>query len=216
MIFKDRRDAGRKLAQALLAHTVSKDAVVIALPRGGVVVAYEIAQKLSLPLDVLIVRKIGAPGNPEFGLGAIAEDESLILNMDIIQELGLSQKQVQEVQKKEIQELVRRLRMYRRHPLIKVEGKIVILVDDGVATGVTVTAAIAALKKKKAGKIILAVPVAEASTISRLQKQADKVICLFMPDEMRAIGNFYKSFKQVTDSEVIQLLDKRRKELLPS
>lgn len=206
--FANRIDAGKQLAKALKTCE-GKNAIVLAIPRGGVVVGYEIAKALNLPLDVIIPRKIGAPNNPELAIGAMTEDGTTILDNNLVAYIGVSSeyiKQESERQKKEIQ---RRLKLYRQDtPYPSLEGLEVVLVDDGIATGSTMKAALASAKKKGARSVVVAIPVGPPTTIDELKKQADNVVCLYTPEYFSAIGQFYDDFTQTSDEEVIELIKK--------
>lgn len=205
--FQNRIEAGQYLAQALKFYSNRNDVVVLALPRGGVPVASEVAIGLHATLDLLLVRKLGAPWQEELAMGAIASGGIRILNESIVSSLSVSDQAIEDIAAKEQRELERREQVYRgARTRVKVTGKQVILVDDGIATGATMRAAIAALRQQNPAKIIVAVPVAPAETVSELNTEADEVICLAMPDPFTAIGKFYTDFSQVSDSEVKQLL----------
>ena len=205
-MFKDRVDAGKKLAQRLAAEYKGKDAVVLAIPRGGVVIGNEVARALNLPLDIIIPRKIGAPGNPELAIGAIVREKAII-NEDLVRELRIPDSYIEAEEKKQLSEIERRRKLYLgdRKP-IPLEGKIAIIVDDGLATGYTALAAIAAVRKQNPKKIVLAVPVGPLDTCERLAKVVDEIICLEVHELFFAVGQFYESFEQTTDSEVIDIL----------
>jgi len=210
MKFENRQQAGRLLAQALIHHA-GRDALVLGLPRGGVPVAYEVAVTLEAPLDVLVVRKIGVPFQPELGMGAIAEGASLYVNRDIVEAVGISSADLLRAARREAREVrarVARFRGGRRAP--DVRDRIVILVDDGIATGGTTRAAIKSLRKRRAGHIVLAVPVAAPEIIDRLRREVDEVVCLLQPGTMYAIGMWYEDFSQVSDAEVMRLLELAR------
>ncbi|MCW4004760.1 MAG: phosphoribosyltransferase [Candidatus Bathyarchaeota archaeon] len=211
--FSDRVDAGKRLALEL-RDFAGKNGIVLAIPRGGVVVGYEIANALSLPLDVIIPHKLGAPYNPELAIGAITEDGTTFLDDNLIAYMNVSQeyiKQESERQKKEIQ---RRLKLYRQDaPYPNLTGLRVILVDDGIATGSTMKAALASVRNKGAASITVAIPVGPPSTIKELKNQADRVICPYTPEYFQAIGQFYDDFSQTSDEEVIQLLKQNRQNL---
>jgi putative phosphoribosyl transferase len=213
MRFKNRTEAGKQLA-AELAEYKGKDAVVVAIPRGGVVLGYEVAIELKAPLDVVIPRKIGAPGNPEFALGAVTEDGTNVLNEQIVESLGVSKEYVRRTIEREIAEIKRRAITYRRgfepEPLM---GRTVIIVDDGLATGATMKAAAKSMRKRCASKIVVAVPVAPPDTVKELSKDVDKIICSVIYEPFYAIGQFYDDFGQVEDDEVIRLLDLAREKL---
>src|SRR5271169_3456045 len=186
--FNDRIDAGKQLALALKDFK-SKDGIVLAIPRGGVVVGFEIAKALNLPLDLIIPRKIGAPDNPELAIGAMTEDGTIILDEKLVTYLGVPKAYVTEESKRQKTEIERRLQMYRQNePYPNLEGLDVLVVDDGIATGSTMKAALASVKNRGARTVAVAVPVGPPSTIQELKKQADKVVCLYMPEYFQAIG----------------------------
>lgn len=204
--FNDRIDAGKRLASALKDFS-SKHGLVLAIPRGGVVVGYEIAKAFKLPLDVIIPRKIGAPGNPELAIGAVAEDGTAILDDNLITYIGASREYIKEEIERQKQEIQRRLKLYRQdtsYPNLK--GLDVIVVDDGIATGSTMKAALASVKNRGAASVTVAVPVGPPSTIEELEKIANRVVCLYTPEYFQAIGEFFADFIQTTDEEVIMLL----------
>lgn len=208
-MFQDRDDAGRQIAERLNEYKDS--AIVLALPRGGVSIGYEVAKQLSATLDVIIVRKLGSPDNPEFGIGAVAEGGFLFLDEMTISSLGITSEQIQRVKEKEIKEMQRRITVYRNgNSLPKFENKTVILVDDGLATGVTARVAIKVIKKQRPRKFIFAVPVCDWETGKIIQTLVDDFICLHCPYDLRAIGLYYYDFDPVSDSEVVQLLLKSR------
>lgn len=208
-VFRDRVDAGRALAGRLEEYRGS-DAVVTALPRGGVPVAAEIARALDLPLTLTLVRKVGVPGHRELAAAAIAgpEGEQLIENPGVIEMARIDRPTLEHLAAEERAELRRRAARYLggRAP-VPVRGRTVIVVDDGLATGATMAAAVASLKASGAGKVVVAVPVGAADTVARLRQAADKVICLAVPDAFYAVGAHYRSFPQVSDEEVIAILD---------
>lgn len=207
MRFRNRYEAGKFLAIQLKEFTNEPDAIVVALPRGGVVVAFEVAQALNLPLDITCPRKIGAPFNPEFAIGAITETGEGILSEDLIKALGISQEYIDEQIKIEKKQAQWRLEHYRQGRAPRsFKAKTILLVDDGLATGSTMQAAIKTMRKEGAKKIIMAIPVAPPDTLSRLKAVVDKTVCLAAPSEFQAVGQFYESFDQVSDEEVIQLL----------
>jgi putative phosphoribosyl transferase len=211
MVFNDRQDAGRQLASKLQKYKGQKDCVVVGLARGGVVTAFEVAMVLKLPLSVVIVRKIGAPYNEELALGAIAESGEGIFNEDLISVLGVSSDYLQrevERQKKIAQE---RARLYRGEaPAMSLKNKVVILVDDGIATGASMRVAIKSVKAAGAQKVVLAAPVAAPDSLKILQKEVDEVVCLSTPLYFEAVGRFYRSFDQTGDEELIRLLEKSK------
>jgi predicted phosphoribosyltransferase len=206
--YQDRRHAGRVLAAALQKYAGRRDVVVLAIPRGGVPVAYEIATRLGVPLDVFVVRKLGLPGHEELAMGAIASGGVLVLNRSVVEQLAISEATLQRVIAKEQAELERRERMYRQdRPPLDVTGKICILVDDGLATGSTMRAAIAALRQRGAHEIVVAVPIAAPSTCEELESVADEVVCAATPEPFHAVGLWYADFEQTTDDEVRELLE---------
>lgn len=206
MVFRDRHDAGRRLAQALLSYA-DKDTLVLALPRGGVEVGYEIARALDAPLDVIVARKIGAPNQRELGIGAIAPGGVRILDDTIIRYLGIPQEAIDTIVAEETREMERRLQLYRgNRPAGQIRGRTVILVDDGLATGVTARAAIQAIKQQEPEKLILAVPVAALDTAGSLQQDVDELVCLHTPADFRAVGIWYDDFSQTTDEQILELL----------
>ncbi|MGE5187908.1 MAG: phosphoribosyltransferase [Betaproteobacteria bacterium] len=210
--FSNRIEAGSRLAQALKEFSGERG-VVLAIPRGGVVVGYEIAQKLHLELDVIIPRKLGAPHNPELAIGAIAEDGTAILDDNLIAYLGVNEDYIRQESEHQKLEIKRRLKLYRQDaPPINIKGRNVLVVDDGIATGSTMKAALISLRKQGAKKVVVAVPVGPPSTINELGKMTDKVVCLYMPEYFQAIGQFYEDFNQTSDDEVIELLRKNKHE----
>ena len=211
--FVDRVDAGKRLA-SVLKNFSGKKGIVLAIPRGGVVVGYVIAKTLNLPLDIIIPRKIGAPNNPELAIGAVAEDGTAILDQNLIKYLGVSREYVIEETERQKKEISRRLKLYKQdasYPDLK--GLDVIVVDDGIATGSTMKAALASVKNRGASSITVAVPVGPPSTIEELEKMADRVVCLYTPEFFQAIGEFYKDFSQTSDEEVIGLLLENKRNL---
>jgi predicted phosphoribosyltransferase len=205
--FRDRTEAGRSLAGQLRAYERHPSAIVLALPRGGVPVAYEVATTLALPLDIFVVRKLGVPGYKELAMGAIASGGVRVLNEEVLRALPDAPAMVAEVTTQETQELARRERDYRGDRLPpEVSGRIVILIDDGLATGATMLAAIAALRKKSPAKIVVAVPVCPPETLQEVERLADETVALFAPDWFRGVGQFYEDFGQITDEEVRVLL----------
>lgn len=205
--FDDRRDAGRQLAE-LLQPLAAEQPVVVALPRGGVPVGREIADALDVPLEILAVRKLGAPHNPEYGIGAIAEDGTRVFDPEALAVLGIDGGELDSIVTRETAELGRRVAAYRvgRQPL-PLDDRTVIVVDDGVATGVTDTAALRALRRKEPRRLILAVPVCAPDSAARLRGEADELVCLVEPARLYGVGQWYRDFSQVSDEEVIAALD---------
>lgn len=210
MPFEDRHQAGRMLARSLDHLRGQPNTIVLALPRGGVPVAYEVARALDLPLDIYLVRKLGAPGHEELAMGALTSDGTTVFNADVLYELGISQSVIDDTIARERIELQRREQLYRtgQSPL-SLEGQTVILIDDGLATGATMRAAVRALRPI-ASRVIVAIPVGAASTCNELSREADEVICLATPEPFGAVGIFYNNFTQTTDEEVRALLAQSR------
>jgi predicted phosphoribosyltransferase len=203
MRFLNREDAGRQLAARLTRYADRSDVIVLGLPRGGVPVAGEVAQRLRAPLDVFLVRKLGVPGHPELAMGAIAEGGVEVLSDDLIRELGIPQSVVQDVTVRERMEFDRRDALYRRgRTLPPVRGRIVILVDDGLATGSTMQAAVTALRRLEPARVVVAAPVGARDTCARMKLFADEVVCVEMPEPFQAVGLWYEQFAQTTDEEV--------------
>lgn len=206
-IFADRREAGRRLAERL-APLAEEHPVVIALPRGGVPVAGEVASALGARLDILAVRKLGAPGNPEYGIGAVAEDGSRVIAVEAAKMIGIDPAELESIIAGETEELRRRVSEYRgdRRP-IELKGRTVIVVDDGVATGVTDTAALRAVRRREPAWLVLAVPVGPPDSVDRLAAEADEVVCLATPPRFYGVGQQYRDFSQVSDREVVAILE---------
>ncbi|MGH7228501.1 MAG: phosphoribosyltransferase [Nitrospiraceae bacterium] len=210
-LFVDRHDAGRRLAHALIHYKEAPDTLILALPRGGVVVGYEISRELHLPLEVLVTRKLGAPGNPELAMGALSETGYRHLNPEILLSFGVSSGQLEEEVERQQQEIDRRVELYRwGRPLPPMTGWSVILVDDGVATGATFYASVAALRNLNLRRLVAAIPVASSQVRSELLSKVDEVVILETPISFAAIGQFYLDFSQVADEEVIACLEKAR------
>lgn len=209
--FRDRYEAGRFLAAKLKPLAGDPDTIVLALPRGGVPVAYEIARELEAPLDIFIVRKLGAPIYEELAMGAISSGGVRVLNDDVIRRLGITPRMIEAVAAEEGRELARREREYRRdrEPL-RIQGRNVILVDDGLATGASMRAAVQALRKQSPRRIIVAVPVGAAETCEKFENEVDEFICGRRPDNLGAVGAWYEDFSQTTDDEVCELLDRSK------
>jgi predicted phosphoribosyltransferase len=208
--FSNRNDAGRQLAEKLAAYADRPDVLVLALPRGGVPVGYEVSRALGAPLDVFLVRKLGVPGYEELAMGAVASGGVRILNDEIVRGLAISEHEIDAAVARELQELGRRERLYRRsRPTPNVAGRTVILVDDGLATGATMRAAAAALRRQHPARIVVAVPTASPDTCEALKAEADDVICAMTPEPFFAVGHWYEDFTQTTDNEVRELLAHR-------
>lgn len=218
--FRDRSEAGRLLAERLRLYAGRPDTIVFALPRGGVPVAAEIAEKLAAPLFVFVVRKLGVPGREELAMGAITSGGKRLINRDVTTALNIPESEVELVAWQETRELLRRERLYSRgQPMPEVTNKIVILVDDGIATGSSMVLAVQALRDREAGRIVVAVPVAPTGVASQLGCLADEFVCLAMPEPYAAVGQWYQDFAQVTDHEVCRTLDRlieRMPELQPA
>jgi putative phosphoribosyl transferase len=207
MIFEDRADAGRRLAERLTEFAERKDAVVLGIPRGGVVVAFEVAMALGVALDIFLSRKLGVPGQEELAFGAVAAGDGRYLDAQQIRLSQISSEEIERITAEVLETLRRRAAQYRgdRAPL-KVHGRTVVLVDDGIATGASVYAAIGALREMRPAALVLGVPVAPASTCVWLRREVDQLVCLYAPEEFYAVGQFYRNFSQVEDDEVVELL----------
>jgi len=206
MRFTDRRDAGRQLG-ALLGSLAPTDPIVVGLPRGGVPVAYEVALALDAPLEVLVVRKLGCPGQPELGIGALGEGGMRLLNEALVAATGTTSRQIEQVTQRERTELEKRVRRYRgKRAAMPVDGRVVIIVDDGLATGFTARAAVEILGQLGAATIVVAVPVAPDRAIADMNKVADDVVVVHVPSQFGAVGEFYDDFTQTSDDEVAALL----------
>jgi putative phosphoribosyl transferase len=207
MLFRNRSEAGKRLAERLSGYGSGENAVVLALPRGGVPIGYEVARALRSPLDVLIIRKIGCPGNPELAAGAISETGMEVYNADVMAMFQVSREYLVREADRQREEIARRAAHYRSGKgLTPLAGKIVVLVDDGVATGATMKTAIATLKGEAIHKLVVALPVAPPSTAEEIRPTVDEWICLETPERFGAVGDFYADFSQVSDEEVIRLL----------
>ncbi|MBI2993418.1 MAG: phosphoribosyltransferase [Gammaproteobacteria bacterium] len=216
-IFSDRIEAGQDLAKALAVHRGRPDVVVLGLPRGGVPVAFEVARFLGAPLDVLIVRKLGVPGHTELAMGAIATGGIRLLNDEVIQALQIPMEQIDRVAAQEQREMSRREMAYRGdRPPLDLRGHVTIVVDDGMATGSTMRAAVQALQRRNASKIVVAVPHAPADTVGELRAMGAEVVCLEMPEPYFSVGSWYREFPQVDDAEVRNLMKKAGRRALKS
>lgn len=212
--FLDRRDGGRQLAEKLSEYADQPDVIALALPRGGVPVAYEVARVLDIPLDLLIVRKLGLPGREELAIGAIASGGIRILNEDIVHALSVDPGVIDRVTEREMEELQRRQQQYRGdRAAIEVRDRTVILIDDGLATGASMLAAVQALRTRSPARIIVAVPAAAPQAIDLLQKKVDRIVCVMAPDPFEGVGKWYEDFSQTTDEEVRMILEKSDKNL---
>lgn len=207
--FRDRSEAGRRLARKLVDYTGRADVIVLALPRGGVPVGFEVARALKVPLDVFVVRKLGVPGHQELAMGAIASGGIWVLNDEVLRMLKIPPELIEDVAARELRELERREQLYRGdRPAPVVRGRTVILVDDGLATGSTMRAAVAALKRMGPARIVVAVPTAATETCEELGREADECICDITPEPFRAVGLWYEDFSQTSDEEVRELLER--------
>jgi len=207
--FKDRKTAGQLLAQKLQKYASVSDLLILGLPRGGVVVAYEVAMALRAPLDVFLVRKLGVPYQPELAMGAIAEGGVLLVNEEVVNYLSISKDTIDEVVNVELEELHRREKMYRNNGSSpQIAGHQLIVVDDGLATGATMKAAVKAIKSRNPKKIIVAIPVGAPQTCREIQQEVDELVCLMSPEPFSAVGNWFDNFDQTTDQEVRELLEK--------
>ena len=209
MLFQDRADAGRVLASQLAAYSNRPDVLVLGLPRGGVPVAYEVARALGAPLDVFSVRKLGVPGHEELAMGAVATGDVRVINADVVQTLNIPNTVIESVAAAEQRELARRERVYRGDRAgPDVRGRTVILVDDGLATGSSMRAAVAAVRRRQPARIVVAVPVAASSTCADLRAEVDEVVCAETPEPFYAVGLWYQDFSPTTDDEVRDLLER--------
>jgi putative phosphoribosyl transferase len=211
--FRDRTEAGKLLAKQLTSYTNQPDVLVLALPRGGVPVAFEVARALHAPLDVIVVRKLGVPGQEELAMGAIATGGVRILNIDVVQFLNIPNELIDKIAANEQLELERRERLYRGdHPAYSAYEHTVILVDDGIATGATMHAAVAALKQRQPARILIAVPTAAPSTCDEFADEVDELVCVIQPEPFIAVGYWYRHFSQTSDEEVRRLLEQANHE----
>jgi len=213
--FKDRRDAGRKLAQKLTAYPGQPDLLILALPRGGVPVAYEVARALNAPLDIFLVRKLGLPGQEELAIGAIATGGVRVLNRDIIRMLSIPDELINFVARRELQELQRRERLYRGdRPPPDVRDRKIILIDDGLATGASMRAAVVSLRAQHPARIVVAVPIAAENVCEAFRTEVDEIICAVTPEPFYGVGRWYEDFSQITDQEVRILLEEANRQFL--
>jgi predicted phosphoribosyltransferase len=213
--FSDRRDAGRVLAQELTAYAGRSDVIVLALPRGGVPVAYEVALALNAPLDIFIVRKLGLPGHEELAIGAIASGGVRVLNEDIIHALNIPEGMINRVAQQELQELGRREQLYRGdRPMLDVQDKTVILIDDGLATGASMRAAVSGVRTQHPARIVIAVPTAAPETCNAFEFEVDEIVCAMTPEPFFGVGKWYENFSQITDEEVHTLLEEASRQSL--
>jgi putative phosphoribosyl transferase len=205
-VFEDRRHAGSVLAHAVREQLEWAGAIVLGLPRGGVPVAFEVAEALHLPLDVFVVRKLGVPGQEELAMGAVASGGLVVVQADVVRAFGISQETIDAAMARELPEIARRESLYREgRPPVRVEGRTVIVIDDGLATGSTMKAAARALRPV-VGRVFVAAPVGAAATCDELRREVDALVCLETPDPFHAVGEFYRNFEQTTDEEVRALL----------
>jgi putative phosphoribosyl transferase len=216
MIFADRSDAGRRLAERLIDFA-GADVVVLGLPRGGVPVAFEVAEKLPAPLDVIVVRKLGVPFQPELGMGSIGEGDVRIINEDVLRVAGVDPSELAEIENRERAELVRRAHLFRAgRPAVGLSGRIAIVVDDGVATGSTAKAACEVARARGAARVVMATPVASTGAVAALRQEADDVVCLQTPDSFWAVGQWYRDFGQTPDDVVVDLLSRAHASFPPA
>ena len=214
--FRDRREAGRLLAEELTKYANRKDVIVLGLPRGGIPVAFEVASKLHAPLDVFVVRKLGVPGYRELAMGAIATGGVRVLNEEVVEGLCISQLTIDAVEGEEYKELARREEAYRGHDRApELRGKIVILVDDGIATGSTMRAAVQAIRKQDPAQLVVAVPTAARESCFELRPEVDDLVVLMIPESFHAVGQWYEYFSQTTDAEVTRLLQEAHRVASP-
>lgn len=212
-MFRDRRDAGTRLASKLLKYRDNKDVLVLALPRGGVMTGYETARALGVPMDVLIVRKLGVPWQPELAAGALSETGALVLNKLVVSGYKISKKFLEKEVSRQKEEISRRIELYRNgKDIAGLEDKIIILVDDGVATGATMKAAVETLREAKITKLVVAIPVSPADTAEELRGISDEFVCMETHGDFLAVGNYYQDFTEVSDEEVVGLLERSKKE----
>ena len=213
--FHNRRDAGKKLAEKLTHYAGRPDVLVLALPRGGVPVAYEVCRRLNVPMDIFIVRKLGLPGREELAIGAIATGEVRVLNEDVIRMLNIPEEVIRFVSRKELEELKRREQSYRGdRPRPDVLDRTVILIDDGLATGASMRAAVKGLRAQHPARIVIAVPAAAAEICEAFRHEVDEIVCAMTPEPFQGVGRWYEDFSQTTDDEVQALLEESKQQLL--
>lgn len=211
-VFKNRKEAAKKLAKALGKYKGRADTVVLGLLRGGIIPAYEVAKSIEAPLDFVILRKIGAPEDPEFAIGAITEDDVVVLDSEAVSDHKITQEYIDETAAAEKKEVSRRLGIYRKdYPKLDLKDRIAIIIDDGIATGTTIRAAIKSARARGAKKVIVAVPVCPTESLTSLKNDTDKLICIYPSDMLFAVGAFYDDFPQVEDKEVLRILKKAKK-----
>jgi len=216
-VYRDRTDAGEVLAGRLRKYSGRPGVLVLALPRGGVPVAFEVARALRVPLDVFLVRKLGVPGHEELAMGALASGGVRIVNRSVVRELDIPDEVIDQVAGEEEEELKRRERAYRgNRPAPQVRGRTIILIDDGLATGSTMRAAVAALRQQEPARIVVAVPVGAPETCADFEEEADEVVCSVTPEPFYAVGLWYRDFSQTTDAEVRELLQRAADETAPA
>lgn len=214
MKFKNRQEAGRAVAARLTKYANREDVIVLGVPRGGVSVAFEVASALHVPLDIFVLRKLGVPGHEELAFGAIGSGGVRILNADVVSHLGISEVDIAAVSKEQTKELQQREQRYRgNRPALQVQGKTVILVDDGIATGASIRAAIHAIRKMRPAWLVVATPVAPRATCNVIRQEVDELVCADIPEPFYGVGEFYQDFSQVSDEEVVALLDRSMKEM---
>lgn len=207
MIFENRREAGKRLATLLRAYSGRPDVLVLGLPRGGVPVAYEVARALGAPLDIFVVRKLGVPGQEELAFGAIATGGVRILNPYVVEQAGITDEEVEAITAAELKELARREHAFRgERPVPQIRGRTVILIDDGLATGATMRAAVVALRQQQPAQIVAGVPAASPDTCAAIREQVDELVCAITPEPFHSVGSWYEDFSQTTDEEVHDLL----------
>lgn len=211
-MFVNRFDAGQQLAEALEGRR-GQNIIIYAIPRGGVVVAAEVAKTLQAPLDLVIPRKIGAPNNPELAIGAIAGEGDLVLNEHLVNTLGVTPEYLEKAEAEELAEIERRQSLYLRRPPLDAKGRVAVVIDDGLATGFTALAGIVALRRKEPAELVMAIPVAPQETVEIIQAKVDDLVCLDIPETFYAVGQFYRDFAQVSDQDVITILDNLSKSL---